>query len=118
MVPMCLLCGLAYKADIDDMRESPSLELIHILKEYGANVDYHDPYIPVVPQTREHPEFAGMKSVEISPENLKSYDAVLIATKHSNVDYRALCENVELVVDSRNATVELFNEFGNKIAKV
>lgn len=113
-----LLCGLAYKADIDDMRESPSLELINILKEYGANVDFHDPYIPVVPQTREHPEFAGMKSVEISPENLKSYDAVLIATKHSNVDYRALCENVELVVDTRNATDELFEEFGTKIVKV
>ncbi len=113
-----LLCGLAYKADIDDMRESPSLELIHILKEYGANVDFHDPYIPVVPQTREHPEFAGMKSVEISPENLKSYDAVLIATKHSKVDYRSLCENVDLIVDTRNATEELFEEFGTKIAKV
>ena len=88
-----LICGLAYKQDIDDMRESPSLELIHLLRTHGAIVDYHDPYIPVVPETREHPEFAGMESVTLSENSLSKYDAVLIATAHTGVDYRQICEN-------------------------
>ena len=112
-----LLCGLAYKQDIDDMRESPSLELIHLLRKHGADVDYHDPYIPVVPSTREHPEFTGMKSVDLSPSVLAEYEAVLIATAHSNVDYREICENASLILDTRNATAEIFDDFAGKIVK-
>jgi len=112
-----LLCGLAYKADIDDMRESPSLELIAILKEHGAIVEYYDPFIPVIPLTREHPEFAGMESINISPENLKHYDAAIIATAHTNVDYAMLCKNLPLVVDTRNATAQLPETLRQSVVK-
>ena len=112
-----LLCGLAYKKDIDDMRESPSLELIHILKNHGAEVSYFDPFIPEIPMTREHPEFAGMKSVDWSDASLKGFDAAIIATNHTDVDYARMCETLPLVVDTRNATVHLFEKFKHKIVK-
>lgn len=112
-----LLCGLAYKQDIDDMRESPSLELIHLLRKHGAHVDYHDPFIPVVPETREHPEFTGMKSVALSPSVIANYDAVLLATAHTNVDYAQICENTSLVLDTRNATAAIFEKYADKIIK-
>lgn len=108
-----LLVGLAYKADIDDMRESPSLELIHLLEEHGAEVDYYDPFIPEVPMTREHPEFAGMKSVT----DFGGYDAALIATAHSNVDYKALCDAIPLVLDTRNATADIIADYPNSVFK-
>ncbi|MCW3849631.1 nucleotide sugar dehydrogenase, partial [Sphingomonas sp. LB-2] len=75
-----LLIGMAYKKNVDDMRESPALKLTHLLEERRAAVDYHDPHIPEVPMTRDHPEFAGRKSVALTPENLATYDVVLIAT--------------------------------------
>jgi len=112
-----LLCGLAYKKDIDDMRESPSLELIHILKEHGAEVHYYDPFIPEIPATREHPEFAGMKSIELTAETAKSFDAAIIATAHSNVDYKLMCQSIALVMDTRNATADLFEVFSEVIVK-
>jgi UDP-N-acetyl-D-glucosamine dehydrogenase len=99
-----LLLGLAYKKDVDDMRESPSLELIDLLRHHGAKVDYNDPHIPVVPPTREHPQFAGMKSVALTPANLRKYDAVLISTDHSKYDYAEIVATAKLVVDTRNAT--------------
>jgi UDP-N-acetyl-D-glucosamine dehydrogenase len=98
-----LVLGLAYKKDIDDMRESPSLILIDLLRERGAHVDYHDPHIPVAPHTREHPEVAGMVSVAMTAENIGSYDAVLISTDHSAVDYGTLVKHARLIVDTRNA---------------
>ena len=91
-----LLVGLAYKADIDDMRESPLLELIHLLKEHGADVSYFDPFILEIPMTREHPEFAGMKSVE----SFDGFDCSIIASAHTNIDYKELCEAVPLVIDT------------------
>jgi len=112
-----LLCGLAYKKDIDDMRESPSLELIHIVKEHGAYISYYDPYIPEIPQTREHPEYAGMRSIDFTPESLSKFDAVIIATDHSNVDYKTLCENVPLVIDTRNATSDIYAKYSDVIVK-
>lgn len=112
-----LLCGLAYKKDIDDMRESPSLELLHILKEHGADIAYYDPYIPEIPMTREHPEFAGMKSIEWTHENLQKFDAAVIATNHSNVDYEALCKYLPLIIDTRNAAANVSADFKNKIIK-
>ncbi|MCL4503287.1 MAG: nucleotide sugar dehydrogenase [Deltaproteobacteria bacterium] len=96
-----LVIGIAYKKDVDDMRESPSLKLIELLLQQGAKVDYHDPYIPVMPKTRRH-NF-DMRSVDLTPENLATYDVVLIATDHSCVDYQNIVSQASLVVDTRNA---------------
>jgi UDP-N-acetyl-D-glucosamine dehydrogenase len=100
-----LVLGLAYKKDVDDLRESPSITLIELLKEYGAKVDYNDPHIPHTPKQREHD--LKMSSKPISPKMLKSYDAVLIATDHSSYDYKMIVKNARIVVDSRNATAGL-----------
>lgn len=112
-----LLCGLAYKKDIDDMRESPSLELIHILQEHGADVSYYDPMIPKIPQTREHPEFAGMTCIPWNETQLRTFDAAIIATDHTNVDYEALCKNLSLIVDTRNALSGVSDAYVEKIVK-
>jgi UDP-N-acetyl-D-glucosamine dehydrogenase len=69
----------------------------------GSKVDYNDPHIPVVPPTREHAQFAGMKSVPLTPANLKKYDAVLVSTDHSKYDYDEIVKHSKLVIDSRNA---------------
>ncbi len=97
-----LILGLAYKRDIDDMRESPSLKLMEIITEKGGVADYHDPYIPLLGPTR-HYDF-NKKSVELTPKNLQQYDAVIIATDHSAFDYEFIVKNSNLVVDTRNAT--------------
>jgi UDP-N-acetyl-D-glucosamine dehydrogenase len=98
-----LLLGLAYKKDVDDLRESPSLVLWELLEERGANVTYHDPYIPSVPKTREHAQLSGKRSVPLNQTNLSSADVVLIATDHSAVDYAKVLADAKLVVDTRNA---------------
>jgi len=100
-----LLLGLAYKKDIDDVRESPSVVLIELLKENGAKVDYNDPYIPATHKQRDHD--LGMKSKPLSPAMLKRYDAVLIATDHSDYDYKAIVRHASLVIDTRNATANV-----------
>ncbi|MCF7956292.1 MAG: nucleotide sugar dehydrogenase [Phycisphaerae bacterium] len=100
-----LVLGLAYKKDIDDVRESPSLELIELLKEKGAKVDYNDPYIPQTHKQRDYD--LQMKSVNLTAKMLKTYDAVLIATDHSDYDYKWIVENSQLVVDTRNATADV-----------
>jgi len=112
-----LLCGIAYKKNIDDMRESPSLELLHILKEHGAIVSYHDPFIPEIPNTREHPEFEGMESITLNKKNLSFYDACVIATDHSGVDYGLLCEVLPLILDTRNALAGFKDKYRKKIIK-
>ena len=96
-----LLLGAAYKKDVDDLRESPTLKLIEILEDRGAKVDYNDPYIPVMPKVRKYA--FDMNSVELTPENLKRYDAVVISTAHSEYDYDFIVEHAQLVVDTRNA---------------
>jgi UDP-N-acetyl-D-glucosamine dehydrogenase len=98
-----LLLGIAYKKNVDDMRESPSLKLIELMEARGAHVDYHDPFIPVIPSTREHAALAGRKSVPLDAETVAGYDAVLIATDHDDVDYRSLVANAKAVIDTRNA---------------
>ena len=98
-----LLIGVAYKKNVDDMRESPSLKLIELIESRGAEVDYHDPYIPVIPMTREHAALAGRKSVPLDAGTIAGYDAVLIATDHDNVDYKHLVEHAKVVVDTRNS---------------
>ena len=99
-----LLVGLAYKANVDDDRESPGYTLMDLLKDAGAEVDYYDPYVPVIRPTREHPHWAGTKSVGWDQATVSKYDAVLIATAHANVDYGQLVEWSQLVIDTRNAT--------------
>jgi UDP-N-acetyl-D-glucosamine dehydrogenase len=98
-----LLLGVAYKKDVDDLRESPSLKLLELLSARGAVLDYNDPYFPALFKMR-HYDYSNMKSVELSPERLASYDCVLIATDHTSYDYEAIVRNSKLVVDTRNAT--------------
>ncbi|MGA7623429.1 MAG: nucleotide sugar dehydrogenase [Candidatus Acidiferrales bacterium] len=98
-----LLLGVAYKKDVDDLRESPSLKLLELLTARGAKLDYNDPYFPSLHKMR-HYDFSNMKSVELTPERLASYDCVLIATDHTSYDYNAIVKNSKLVVDTRNAT--------------
>ncbi len=98
-----LVLGLAYKKDVDDLRESPSIELIHLLWKHGAKVDYNDPHIPRTHKGREHD--LRMKSVPLTAAQLKKYDAVLISTDHSSYDYNMIVRNSKLVLDTRNATV-------------
>ncbi len=97
-----LILGAAYKKDIDDMRESPTLKLIEILESKGAKVDYNDPHIPVMPKVRKY-QF-DMKSVELLPAALKKYDAVIVSTDHTAYDYDFIVQHASLVVDTRNAT--------------
>ena len=96
-----LLLGMAYKKNIDDMRESPSIKLVEQLVNRGAIVEYHDPYVPHY-QDEHHPEIV-MDSVPLTAEQLATYDAVLISTDHDDVDYNFVVENSKLVVDTRNA---------------
>jgi UDP-N-acetyl-D-glucosamine dehydrogenase len=96
-----LVLGIAYKKDIDDPRESPSFELIHLLMERGAEVSYHDPHISVAPAMRSWPHLPPLKSQPLTAETLKSVDAVLISTEHSAVDYNLVLREAALVVDTR-----------------
>ncbi|WP_275430037.1 UDP binding domain-containing protein, partial [Klebsiella aerogenes] len=82
-----LVIGIAYKKNIDDMRESPALRLITILETRGATTDYHDPHVAVIPRTREFAALAGRRSVALSDAAIATYDVVLIATDHDAVDY-------------------------------
>jgi UDP-N-acetyl-D-glucosamine dehydrogenase len=98
-----LVLGIAYKANVDDDRESPSYVLMELLKRRGAQVSYYDPHIPVIRPSREHSHWAGTRSVAWTPEVLKSFDIVLISTQHEAVDYPQLAEYAECIVDTRNA---------------
>ncbi|MGH9689494.1 MAG: nucleotide sugar dehydrogenase [Candidatus Acidiferrales bacterium] len=98
-----LLLGVAYKKDVDDLRESPSLKLLELLTASGVLLDYNDPYFPALHKMR-HYDFSNMRSVSLSPERLASYDCVIIATDHTSYDYEAIVRNAKLVVDTRNAT--------------
>jgi UDP-N-acetyl-D-glucosamine dehydrogenase len=107
-----LVLGLAYKKDIDDVRESPSLELIKLLREKGAKVDYNDPFIPRTHKQRKYD--LKMKSKPLSATMLASYDVVLISTDHSDYDYKWIVKNSQLVVDTRNAT-SILRHKGSKV---
>lgn len=97
-----LILGIAYKKDVDDMRESPSLVLIERLEAAGAHVEFYDPFIPVIPHTREHDNLSGRSSVELTSEVIESFDAVLISTDHTDVDYELVSKQARLVIDTRN----------------
>jgi UDP-N-acetyl-D-glucosamine dehydrogenase len=96
-----LVLGLAYKPDVDDVRESPSFELIEKLEQLGAEVDYHDPHVPETHKMREHD--LQMRSVELNAKTLASYDCVLVSTNHAAVDYAMVAQHAKLIVDTRNA---------------
>lgn len=102
-----LVLGLAYKKNVADIRESPSLRLIEIIEERGGKADYSDPFVSEIPPTREYQALKGRKSVEISAATLANYDAVLIATDHDAVDYAALSKHAPLIVDTRNVFTRL-----------
>jgi len=99
---ICLL-GVAYKKNVDDPRESPSFVLMEKLLERGADLSYHDPHVPVLPSMRKH-DLPEMQSVELTQGFLSEQDAILIATDHSNVDYTAIVQSSQLVIDTRNVT--------------
>jgi UDP-N-acetyl-D-glucosamine dehydrogenase len=94
-----LMLGIAYKRNVDDMRESPAVELMKLLEEKGAIIDYTDPHVPVFPKIRKH--YFDLKSVTPSPELIRSYDLLLLATDHAKFDYKMFQENAQLIVDTR-----------------
>lgn len=97
-----MVLGLAYKANVDDDRESASYHLLDLLKKKGADISFHDPYVPVIPKSREHAHWAGFESSPWSEEFLSSLDAVVVATAHSDVDYALALDRVPLILDTRN----------------
>ncbi len=96
-----LVLGVAYKKDVDDMRESPAVHLIELLRERGADVVYHDPYVPRLQPMRRHD--LAMVSVPLTDEALETADAVLVATDHSGINYARVAQRAALVVDTRGA---------------
>jgi UDP-N-acetyl-D-glucosamine dehydrogenase len=111
-----LILGMAYKKNVDDIRGSPALKLMELLEARHAQVHYFDPFIPEIPRTRDHPEFAGRTSIAFDPTILAQYDAALIATDHDCVDYQMLVDRSRLVIDTRNAC-ERFGVKSDKVAK-
>ncbi len=109
-----LVLGLAYKKDVDDIRESPSIELIEKLQARGAKVDYNDPFVPRTPKQREHN--LNMRSKKLNARMIASYDCVLIATNHSEYDYDWITKHAKLIVDTRNACAKV-KTGKNKVVK-
>jgi len=109
-----LVLGAAYKPDIDDVRESPAMDVIGLLKNKGAQVEYHDPYIPHI-----HHEYDGwqMDSVKDLMKSVNEADAVVIITNHKNYDYKAIIESAKFVFDSRNATGK-FGKYHEKVERL
>jgi UDP-N-acetyl-D-glucosamine dehydrogenase len=97
-----LVAGVAYKRDIDDMRESPALDVMHLLESKGAQVDYADPYVPAV-HAREWPGHRDLHAIEINRGTYEQYDCVVIVTDHKTFDYNAMVAGADLIVDTRNA---------------
>lgn len=102
-----LVLGIAYKKNIEDMRESPALKLIELIEARGASASYHDPHIPEIRRTRKHGGLAARRSLSLSEETLRDHDAVLIATDHDDVDYALVVDKAALVVDTRNVCARL-----------
>ena len=110
--PKILILGIAYKKNIDDVRESPALKVIKDLKNKGSIVDYHDPYIKVLPKNRNF--FTNMKSKNLNERMIKKYDGILICTDHDNVNYELIYNNAKVIFDSRN----VYKEYSKKVIKV
>ena len=102
-----LVLGVAYKKDVDDMRESPAVKLMELLEEKGAVIDYSDPYIPIFPKMEE--VYFDLKSIELIPENIVRYDLLLLVTNHSKFDYTLLKKHAKLIVDTRGVYLDSSN---------
>lgn len=105
-----LVIGLAYKPDVDDMRESPTFKIMDLLKEYGADVSYYDSHIPKIKPTRKHKEWTGMESIKWRKDIIADFDAVIISTDHSDIDYHELAAWNNCIVDSRHALKDVTPE--------
>ena len=103
-----LVLGIAYKANVDDMRESPSVELMKLLDQKGAIVNYSDPHVSVFPKMRDY--YFDLRSVELTSQSIKDYDCVLIATNHKAFDYELIKAHAQLIVDTRGVYKESFDE--------
>lgn len=112
-----LIIGLSYKPDVDDLRESPTFKLMDLLDNYGASVSYYDHYIPEIWETREHKEWAGLKTVAWNRETISEFDAVIISTNHSDIDYEELVDWNDLIIDTRNALKNIQPTSVNQIWK-
>jgi UDP-N-acetyl-D-glucosamine dehydrogenase len=102
-----LVLGLAYKPNVDDERESPSYRIMELLRQRGAEVAYHDPHVPIIRPTREHPHWAGTKSVDWDQATIAGFDVVVIATAHASVNYQELADWAPCIVDTRNAMAKV-----------
>ncbi len=102
-----LLFGVAYKANVNDTRESPSLKLMEIIEDRGATCDFHDPHIEEIPATRDHPTLTGRLSVSLNDGILADYDAAIVATDHDDLDYAMIASNANLIIDTRNVFARL-----------
>ncbi len=102
-----LIMGLAYKANVDDDRESPSYTLLDLFKERGAKMAYFDPHVPVIRPSREHGHWAGVKSVPWTAKSIGSYDAVIICTNHKKANNQELADWAQVIVDTRNAMADV-----------
>ena len=98
-----LLIGMAYKKNVDDMRESPALEILDLVRAKKGHPYYYDPFIPVLPITREYAHWKGLKSISWDPVSLGQFDAAVIVTDHDGIPYKELVDTVPIVVDTRNA---------------
>lgn len=103
-----LVVGVAYKKNVDDTRESPALEIMRLILEAGAKLDYIDPFVPELPKTRRFPWLGGMRSIATEDVARGDYAAAVICTDHDSIDYAELLRHCGLVVDTRNATKDLF----------
>jgi UDP-N-acetyl-D-glucosamine dehydrogenase len=103
-----LILGVAYKKDVDDVRESPAMEIMELLQHKGAELSYSDPYIPQLHKMRAY-DFSHMRSVELTEQSLAQFDLVLIATDHTTVNYQWVVDHARIVVDTRNATRTVTN---------
>jgi len=110
-----LLLGLAFKRDIEDVRESPALKVFEILAEKGAKVDFYDPFVEALPTAHIAPSIAGRRSIVWDVKALTNYDAAVILTDHTTVDYATAAAQIPLIVDSRNATARLSPVPGNVV---
>tara|TARA_B100000795_G_scaffold223527_2_gene178738 strand:- start:1270 stop:2544 length:1275 start_codon:yes stop_codon:yes gene_type:complete len=110
--PKILIIGLAYKKNVDDIRESPALKIISDLKKKNAYVDYYDPFIKIMPKTRDY--LLDMKSIRLNSRSIKKYDGILICTDHDKIDYDLIYKNSSIIFDSRN----VFKQVSKKIIRV
>jgi UDP-N-acetyl-D-glucosamine dehydrogenase len=102
-----LLIGIAYKPNVDDIRGSPALDILERFETRGARVSFHDPWVPVMPRTREHAALAGRRSIALSAQTISGFDLVVVVTDHKDIDYRLIADDAKLVVDTRNIYAKL-----------